>query len=157
MDYDTAQNALRNALKGSKIRRKVHWHLFRHTRATLLARDLKEAPLERQMGWIHGSKQTQIYVHLSDQDVDNSVLKAYGVEIKEEKQKIDSLPRICERRKETNLSDAKYCKRCGFPLDISLLNELDEKQTKAISILAKMNLSDTEKSLLAIIKSDPEL
>lgn len=160
MDYDTAQKVLENAVKRSGIKRRIHWHLFRHTRATLLARDVKEAPLEMQMGWIHGSRQTQTYVHLSDKDVDNSILKAYGIEIKEgDHVKIDDLPRVCERCGTVNTSDAKYCKRCALPLNKELMNELDRKENDTISILEgkKDMLDATEKKLLDIIKTNPEL
>jgi integrase len=158
LDYDSAQKVLQNALSRSGITRRIHWHLFRHTRATLLARDVKEAPLERQMGWVHGSKQTQTYVHLTDKDVDNSILKAYGVEIKEKDHvKIDDLPRVCERCGTINTSDAKYCKRCALPLDKSILNELDQKESKAIEILGNLELDPIEQKLLEMIKSNPDL
>ena len=158
LDYDSAQKVLQNAVARSGIKRRIHWHLFRHTRATLLARDVKEAPLEAQMGWIHGSKQTQTYVHLSDKDVDNSILKAYGVEIKEKDHpRIDDLPRVCERCGTINTSDAKYCKKCALPLDKSLLLELEEKENKAIEVAEKMNLDPIEQKLLEMIKSNPDL
>ncbi len=158
LDYDSAQKVLQNAVNRSGIKRRIHWHLFRHTRATLLARDVKEAPLERQMGWVHGSKQTQTYVHLTDMDVDNSILKAYGVEIKEKDHvKIDDLPRICERCGTINTSDAKYCKRCALPLDKSILSELDQKEIKAIQILGNLDLDPVEQKLLELIKNNPEL
>ena len=158
LDYDSAQKVLQNAVSRSGIQRRIHWHLFRHTRATLLARDVKEAPLERQMGWVHGSKQTQTYVHLTDKDVDSSILKAYGVEIKEKDHiKIDELPRVCERCGTINTSDAKYCKRCALPLDKSVLNELDQKESKAIEILGNLDLDPVEQKLLEMIKSNPDL
>lgn len=158
LDYDSAQKVLQNAVSRSGIQRRIHWHLFRHTRATLLARDVKEAPLERQMGWVHGSKQTQTYVHLTDKDVDNSILKAYGVEIKEKDHiKIDELPRVCERCGTINTSDAKYCKRCALPLDKSVLNELDQKESKAIEILGSLDLDPVEQKLLELIKNNPDL
>ena len=159
MDYDTAQKVLENAVKRSGINRRIHWHLFRHTRATLLARDVKEAPLEKQMGWVHGSKQTQTYVHLSEKDVDNAILKAYGVEVKEKDHvKIDDLPRKCERCGEINTSDSKFCKRCALPLDKALLNELDEKESKAISILDNLkDLDPVEQKLLEMVHNSPEM
>ena len=112
------------------------------------------------MGWIHVSRQTQTYVHLSDKDVDNSILKAYGIEIKEgDHVKIDDLPRVCERCGTVNTSDAKYCKRCALPLNKELMNELDRKENETISILEgnKDMLDSTEKKLLDIIKTNPEL
>jgi len=158
LDYITASKMLETAVKRSGINRRIHFHLFRHTRATLLSRDVKEAPLESQMGWIHGSKQTQTYVHLSDQDVDNSILKAYGIEIKENhKMRIDELPRVCERCGTINTSDATYCKRCALPLDKKTLMNIEEKENKAISILDNVSLDPIESKLLEMIHSHPEL
>lgn len=36
------------------------------------------------MGWIHDSRMTQTYVHLSGRDQDNAILKAYGIDVKDE-------------------------------------------------------------------------
>jgi integrase/ribosomal protein L40E len=158
MDYDTAVKVLHNASARAGINRRIHWHLFRHTRATLLARDVKEAPLEAQMGWVHGSKQTQTYVHLSDQDVDNSILKAYGIEVKDNKKMhIDELPRVCERCGTVNTSDAVYCKKCALPLNRAKLQEITEKEEKTLNILENLDLNESEKALLDAIKDDKEL
>lgn len=150
MDYYTAQKVLRDAKRRSGITKRIHLHQFRHTRATLLARDLKEAPLERQMGWIHGSRQTRTYVHLKDKDVDIAVLKAYGIEVQEEKYKhIDDLPRVCPRCGTINTSDADYCKRCALPIEANKVIELDKKMKEAESTIKDSSfVSERLKQLL---------
>ncbi|MCL4444688.1 MAG: site-specific integrase [Candidatus Thermoplasmatota archaeon] len=41
---------MRKGLQEAKIERRIYPHLFRHTRATILASGVTEAPLEAQMG-----------------------------------------------------------------------------------------------------------
>ncbi|WMT43656.1 MAG: hypothetical protein RE469_05450 [Cuniculiplasma divulgatum] len=42
------------------------------------------------MGRVHGSSMTQTYVHLSGRDQDNAILKAYGIEVKDEAKEIET-------------------------------------------------------------------
>jgi site-specific recombinase XerD len=53
MTYDDIRMALRRTAERADIRRRIYPHLFRHTRATILAGEaIGNAPLENQMGWI---------------------------------------------------------------------------------------------------------
>ncbi|MEM0132284.1 hypothetical protein [Acidiplasma sp.] len=74
----------------------------------ILASKVAEAPLESQMGWVHGSRQTRTYIHLSMRDQDNAILKAYGIKIDENKI-IEPMPKKCPRCNALNPEDAKYC------------------------------------------------
>ncbi len=53
MNYPEMARALNRAKRRAGITRRIHPHLFRHTRAYILASKVAEAPLESQMGWIH--------------------------------------------------------------------------------------------------------
>ncbi len=66
--------------------RRVYAHLFRHTRATLLAQNVAQAPLSKQMGWTQASQMAKVYVHLSDRQQDEAILKGYEKD-KEKKRK----------------------------------------------------------------------
>jgi integrase len=57
------------------LKRKVHPHLLRHSRATHLAKYLTESQLKAYFGWAQDSKMTRIYVHLSGKDLDDAILK----------------------------------------------------------------------------------
>ncbi len=123
--YSTIRNAVRNA--GLDPERRIYPHLFRHTRATILATKLNEVPLENQMGWIHGSKMTGIYVHVSGRDQDNAVLKAYGLKV-DDNREIEERPITCPRCHELNDSNAKYCRRCWLPFDEKLALEYENRE-----------------------------
>ena len=71
---------LKAACRKSGIHYRVYAHLFRHTRATLLAQNVAQAPLSKQMGWTQGSQMTKVYVHLSDQQQDEAIIKGYQKE-----------------------------------------------------------------------------
>ena len=49
--------------KRTGIKGRIRPHLFRYTRATILTRDLKKAPLEATMGWVHESRMPRICVN----------------------------------------------------------------------------------------------
>ena len=61
---------LRKTKKRAGITKKIYPHLFRHTRATILASKVAEAPLESQMDWVHGSR--------TDKDICPSITKGSG-------------------------------------------------------------------------------
>ena len=113
MRYHQAVKVLERAAAKAGIGRRVHAHLFRHTRATLLAQHVAEAPLEAQMGWVHGSAMTRVYVHLSGRDIDRAILRAYGVDIGEEREKLRNPLAPCIWCGEQNPADAVYCFDCG--------------------------------------------
>ena len=150
MNYYQVSKVLRSILKRAEINRRIHPHLFRHTRATLLASNMKEAPLEAQMGWRHGSRMTQTYVHFSRTDLDNAVLRAYGIERPDTPSGTgEPLPKKCERCSLVNESDAKFCKRCGLPLERELLSRFDEgmKFIKEV-VLKSLAVSDQSKTFV---------
>ena len=134
LEYQNVYAIIRAAVRNSGMdpERRIYPHLFRHTRATILATKLNEVPLENQMGWIHGSRMTSVYVHVSGRDQDNAILKAYGMKVEEEKD-LEDRPITCPRCYELNDSNAKYCRRCWLPFDekLALEYENQEKQIEA--------------------------
>lgn len=99
----------------TNIDKPLNPHNFRHSRATFLATKLKESQLCKYMGWIIGSKMPQIYIHLSQRDVDDAILGIYG---HREKQDIKSklTPVDCPRCKRKIEKDSNLCSFCGLPL-----------------------------------------
>ncbi len=116
----------------AKIDRRIYPHLFRHTRATILASRVTEAPLEAQMGWVHGSRITQTYVHPSGRDQDNAILRAYVIEVKEERSIESQKPSLYPRCREPNDAKARFCWKCGMILDRSLTEKKLKEKAKQI-------------------------
>ncbi|MEM0195771.1 MAG: tyrosine-type recombinase/integrase, partial [Thermoplasmatales archaeon] len=141
-------------LKQTKVRagieRRIHPHLFRHTRATLLASRVTEAPLEAQMGWVHGSKMSQTYVHLSMRDQDRAILKAYGIELKEERNIETEQPIKCPRCGEPNDKVNRFCWKCGMILDKTLTERKLMEEAKEIesSLLKSQVVDNSTKKII---------
>ena len=70
---------LNKIAKKAGINKKIHPHLFRHSRGTYMANYLTEAQMNAYFGWVQGSGMPSIYVHLSGRDIDDAVLKANGI------------------------------------------------------------------------------
>ena len=133
---------IRKTKKRAGITKKIYPHLFRHTRATILASKVAEAPLESQMGWVHGSRQTRTYVHLSLRDQDNAILKAYGIKVDEDKTIKEEQPKECQRCHELTPSDASYCRKCWLPFTQEQAIEFQEKENELTSFLENSKVLD---------------
>ncbi len=84
---------LKNLCKRVGIRKRIYAHLFRHSRLTELAKELPEQVLKKIAGWVPDSDMAQVYLHLSQRDVEESLLsRVYGIKVngedKEEKLRI---------------------------------------------------------------------
>lgn len=155
MTYDDVRSALQKTIRRAGISKRIHPHLFRHTRASILAGKVPESPLEAQMGWIHGSRQTATYVHLSGKQQDEAILKAMGIEITE-KENIP-MPRKCPRCDTANASNAAYCRKCWLPLDPVEAIKMKEKESAVISGMEKMDLSNDDLAILNVLKHNPDV
>ena len=72
---------IKESFKGAGINKRVYPHLFRHSRATIMASHLTEFQMNQYFGWIQGSKMASTYVHLSGRDLDNALLEFNGMEV----------------------------------------------------------------------------
>lgn len=138
LTYGTAKDHLKKLARKAGIKKRVYPHLFRHSRATHLASVLTEAQMKQYLGWVQASDMASTYVHLSGRDVDKTLLKINGIEVPEEKRDKNLRALTCPRCKERNSPDAKFCSKCGLPLDEKTavrLNELSEKANKLLLTL----------------------
>ncbi|MBI2444848.1 tyrosine-type recombinase/integrase [Candidatus Micrarchaeota archaeon] len=109
--------------KRAGITKKVHPHLFRHSRATALANKLTEAQMKEFFGWTQGSEMASVYVHLSGRDVDNALLSLQGLAKRKDTEEETLQLCHCARCKEKNSPASKFCTRCGSPLSETTLTE----------------------------------
>ncbi len=156
MTYDDVRKALRTALKRAGITKRIYPHLFRHTRASILASRVAEAPLESQMGWVPGTKQMATYVHLSGKQTDAAILKAYGVEVQDDGAG-DSMPVRCPRCDALNPSNANYCRKCWLPLNIEEALKQSQRLEKIESALQVMGIQEKDKERLETFGPEAKL
>lgn len=107
------------------VKKNVFPHLFRHSRATLLAKHLSEQSLKTYLGWTQGSGMASIYVHLSGQDVDPEILKMHGI-VTEGTYTSGLKVGRCPRCHELNPENVQYCLKCGLPLQDAIKAKIEE-------------------------------
>jgi len=134
--YNSVRKMLRIVAERAGIKKKVNPHIFRHSRATYLANMLKEAQMNQYFGWIQGSDMPATYVHLSGRDVDNAILEMHGiVDRSKNNREKDLEPKECPRCETKNECTAKFCRRCGLPLDPKTALEVQNKEKRLVSMM----------------------
>lgn len=161
----TYQSWYRNLLKIAKraeIKKDVTPHLLRHSRATHLAAGvLTEAQMREFFGWTKSSNMPEVYVHLSGRDVDNSILKHYGIKVDGEASEKVLYPRICPYCKIENSPSEKFCQKCNSPLDPVTAEDARKKDLK--ELVKEMVESEEFRELviegyiLSILKNNPRI
>lgn len=87
-------------------------------------------------GWTQSSDMASIYYHISGKDVDNALLKAYGLKPQEDLESKSITIKTCASCGEPNSFLAHFCKKCNSPLDLSLAwKEKDEAAAKVLEVL----------------------
>ncbi|MCK4444440.1 MAG: tyrosine-type recombinase/integrase, partial [Thermoplasmata archaeon] len=150
LEYAALRKMLQNVARKAKIGKKVNPHNFRHSRATMLANHLTEAQMNQYFGWVTGSDMPSTYVHLSDRDVDDAILKMRGLSKPNEEEMQSSLaPKKCPRCNLTNKGTGRFCIRCGAVLDIRTAVALqDEMRTLDEKFSTLLQDEDVQKLLL---------
>lgn len=126
--YKGISSILMKITKKTGIKKRVYPHIFRHSRATHLAKILTEAQMKEYFGWVQASEMASVYVHLSGRDVDHAILKLYGLQENDIKEEQQIKPIRCFKCKEPNSSLDKRCKRCGYSLDEKEVMRIEQKK-----------------------------
>ncbi len=128
MEYKDLNKQIKVLAKRADIKKRIYPHLFRHTRATKLLQQVSEVVGEKYMGWVPGTKMTRIYIHLADQDVENAILKLYGLKSDDDSKDLEV--RKCPRCDFINDAESRFCSRCGLPLTQDAVKEFEEWEMK---------------------------
>lgn len=144
------QKMLDRAAERADIDKPMNPHHFRHSRATELAQELKEAQLCEWFGWVQGSKVPGKYVHLSGRDIDDAYNKMHGLEEEEEDEDVTVVE--CPRCDELNEPDDHFCSRCGQALDREAEEELEVVQEKAESEIIEVDDEKQANLVRAVLK-----
>lgn len=125
--FSGLSHLMRNLKERTGIEKKLYPHLFRHSRASHLANQLTEQQLKRFLGWTAGSNMAAVYVQLSLCDIQDVVLKTYGIEQQTEEKKSFKVGK-CPRCKDINPETSAYCGKCGMPLKDVSIKQLETEQ-----------------------------
>lgn len=139
---------LRKLGKKSGIKKKLNPYNFRHSRATELSKNITEPQLCTIFGWEIGSDQPATYVHLSQRDTDDAILKIHGLLDEKEENGKQMKVLICPRCKTKNSPDARFCDSCGLPLDIQTALSIKKTSDEIDKYLTKILEDNDVKNLI---------
>jgi site-specific recombinase XerD len=130
MSYQGIRVMLRDTFQKSGIKKRCHPYIFRHSRASQLARHLTEFQMNSYFGWMQGSTMPGLYVHISGKDLDEDILRINGMKPGQPSLPYKPQVRMCPRCKEVNSQNALYCCKCAEIVDpsLALKTKLEESQ-----------------------------
>ncbi len=127
--------AIENAGLEREKRRIVH--MFRHTRATELVRlGVHGQALRKFMGWTKGSNMESVYIHLSTQDVNDTIkAKVFGFDVAQVTRKSLLTSKVCPDCQTQNDQSSRFCSECNMPLSKeAIVTVLKQKEQKIIDL-----------------------
>ena len=150
MTYEGVRKILIEAFKKAGIKKRCHPYIFRHSRASQLARHLTEFQMNAYFGWIQGSRMPAMYVHISGKDLDEDILRINGLKPGEKPIAYKSQVRTCPRCQEINSHNALYCCKCAEIVDptLAMKSKMEESQKDATTI---------KSPFLEWLQNDPQL
>ena len=148
--YSYLSRLVKKSAQKAGIKKRVWIYLFRHTQLTRVATRLREANLNVFAGWTHGSSMARKYVHLSGDDIENSVLEMHGLG-KPAQQGMVLRTARCPRCDYENSPEMKLCNKCGLMLDEELAKETSLKEQNQQNDVLK-RIADLEKMVSEWIK-----
>jgi integrase len=119
LKYDTIRFLLTSAFARAGITKRVHPHLFRHSRATFVLANgiMTEGAAKRYFGWTPDSGMLATYAHLVDQDANNAILRENNLApLQEHDQELR--PVRCTVCGELNPPRTDWCTKCGAVLNL---------------------------------------
>ncbi len=133
LKHEGVRRIVRMAAARAGTQKNVHPHLFRHTRATELARlGWTEPMLKRFFGWHKTSNMPSLYVHLAQTDIEDKYYEMYGVAPSKSKPAPKTITNAlkCPACNTTNPTGYVFCFKCNQPLGHGA-----ENRTRAYGLL----------------------
>jgi len=133
---NTGQLIVKRAKSDAGIKKRVHPHIFRHTRITdLLRLGFPEQDIKMFM-WGHvKTKMLDVYAHLVASDSVNALYEFYDIDIGDRQSVTHGVitPKTCNNPKcfAINRAIDKFCSICGNPLD----KDTKAKRDRAIELI----------------------
>lgn len=133
--YGYLRKVVKQAASAAGIRKKVWNYLLRHTKLTDVAKKHPDQILKKFGNWKKGTEMMEVYVHLSESDLEEAVLKEHGL-LPEEEKKTGLVLNTCPRCGEQNMGE-KRCVKCGYILDEKLALKVSQREQKTLEGLTK--------------------
>jgi integrase/recombinase XerD len=133
--YGYLRKVVKQAASAARIKKKVWNYLLRHTKLTDVAKKHPDQILKKFGNWKKGTEMMEVYVHLSESDLEEAVLKEHGL-LADEDRKITLTLKACPRCGEHNAA-AKRCVKCGYILDERLAMKVAHREQRMLEGLSK--------------------
>ncbi|RLE65681.1 MAG: hypothetical protein DRJ47_04370 [Thermoprotei archaeon] len=115
MSRSAALKNLKKAALKAGIKKNVHPHIFRHTRATELYRMFKELELMKWFGW-KTRRMIDVYSKITQEEVETVYVKNILNEKKHSLSEEEKTGKTCPKCGRISTFSSKYCHFCGTPL-----------------------------------------
>jgi len=137
--YGGILSLLRKLARRSGLQhKKCNPHIFRHSRATLMAEQGWPEPIIKEyLGWQKDSDMMSTYSHLTSRQANSYVLKVHGLG-KAEPTKPTLKAQLCATCHQQNGPAAKFCRRCGRPLSHEAILKYNHCRNEASDILNQL-------------------
>ena len=122
------QAMIRKVARDAKITKRVHPHLFRHSRLTQLAQspEINEFVMREFAGWEMSSTMPSIYIHMAQETTHNALRRMHGEEVDKTEIEEPILQNwVCHNCNENNGSSNLHCYKCGVGKDSPIVNTDD--------------------------------
>lgn len=136
MSYNALVQQLRTIVKRSKIKKRIHFHLFKHQKVTdMILKRFSDQQIKFQAGWTQDSnRMMKVYGNFRDEDMLTSIYSHYGLTPGNEKQV--TLEK-CPRCRTVLMPEARVCHQCALVLDAALNKEIETVKDKTQEMLLK--------------------
>lgn len=138
MKYGTFRSILKETAQRAGIKKRVNPHSFRHARATNYATHLSESVMKKYFGWSKNSNMPETYIHLSDSDVNNSVMRAYGYEKKPKQLELVDCPHCGYK----NPASLNLCGKCRKHLEEIKCIEVQTEDQWAFELIRSLTMEE---------------
>ncbi|WP_158385653.1 tyrosine-type recombinase/integrase [Candidatus Nitrososphaera evergladensis] len=135
LHYQYLRNLVKDAARQAGIKKKVWNYLLRHTRLTDVARKHPDQILKKYENWKGNTRMVEVYIHLSESDLEDAVLREHGLQQEEKEEKLTL--KKCPRCGEGNTIGVKRCVKCGFIIDEQLAMKTVQEEQDVFGSLSK--------------------
>lgn len=152
LKYTRFASILKQAAKKAGIKKRVHLHLLRHSRATFLAGKMSDSALKHYMGWTQSSKMAGIYIHMNGKETDDTILKINGIKVEEKEEENVMQPKKCIKCNKINEATNRFCNICGMVLDEDEAKRIIEQESERSQADEIMNKLIKDPEIFELIK-----
>lgn len=142
--YATARLMLKRIAERAKIKKRVFFYLFRHTRIDETQGLLTEPMQCMMFGWKFGSAMPATYMKRYGKHIDSAQMIMNGKKTEEKKDTSALTTKECTKCGLENSPVSKFCNKCGGHLDLKDVMALDSRKGSLDKLLYGV-ASDPEK------------